>query len=93
MTLVLTATDMFLATENFQQWPIPHLQDLPRKQDLNPPYLDVQCMEITDIEQIVSDRAFVSRSLKERGVGVIIIIIMVELNHFYLFVVCVSCRF
>lgn len=53
VTVVLTESNVFLASENFQQWPLPRLQELPPREVLRPPFSDVHCKEITDIEQIV----------------------------------------
>ena len=54
VTVVLTESNIYLARENFHQWPFPRLQELPPRETLKPPFCDVHCKDITDIEQIVS---------------------------------------
>ena len=54
VTVVLTESNIYLACENFHQWPLPRLQELPPRETLEPPFSDVHCKDISDIEQIVS---------------------------------------
>ena len=54
VTVVLTESNIYLARENFHQWPFPRLQELPPRETLKPPFCDVHCKDVTDIEQIVS---------------------------------------
>ena len=53
VTVVLTESNIYLACENFHQWPLPRLQELPPRETLKPPFSDVHCKDISDIEQIV----------------------------------------
>lgn len=54
VTVVLTESNIYLACENFHQWPLPRLQELPPRETLEPPFSDLHCKDISDIEQIVS---------------------------------------
>ena len=54
MTLVLTEQCIYLGKENFAQWPLPKVQELPKKSELKPPFSNVHRKYINDIQQIVS---------------------------------------
>lgn len=54
MTLVLTEQAIYIGKENFAQWPLPKVQELPRRDELKPPFSHVHRKEINDVEQIVS---------------------------------------
>ena len=53
LTLVLTEQAIYLGKENFTQWPLPKVQELPRRDLLKPPFSDVCRKNINDVEQIV----------------------------------------
>ena len=54
LTLVLTEQAIYLGKENFAQWPLPKVQELPKRDDLKPPFSNVIRKNINDVEQIVS---------------------------------------
>ena len=53
LTLVLTEQAIYLGKENFAQWPLPKVQELPKRDDLKPPFSNVKRKDINDVEQIV----------------------------------------
>ena len=53
LTLVLTEQAIYLGKENFAQWPLPKVQELPKRDDLKPPFSNVKRKNINDVEQIV----------------------------------------
>ena len=55
MTLVLTEQAIYLGKENFAQWPLPKVQELPKREELKPPFNKVRRKSINDVEQIVSN--------------------------------------
>lgn len=54
VTLVITSESVYLGRENFSQWPLPHIHELPPQDSLRPPFTDVQEHQINDVEKIVS---------------------------------------
>ena len=54
LTLVLTEQAIYLGKENFAQWPLPKVQELPKRDELKPPFSNVIRKNINDVEQIVS---------------------------------------
>jgi hypothetical protein len=53
---VVVANDViYMGRENFHQWPLPRLQELPPKESLEAPFSSVERKDITDIEQITMD--------------------------------------
>ena len=63
LTLVLTEQAIYLGKENFAQWPLPKVQELPKRDDLKPPFNHVIRKNINDVEQIVSVLEFHIHSL------------------------------
>ena len=58
LTLVLTEQAIYLGKENFAQWPLPKVQELPKREELKPPFSNVRRKNINDVEQIVSNYCY-----------------------------------